>query len=128
MADEHRPVKYEHDACNVTAGAVHLFVSTSRKIEMSIRLVRCVRDEGLAHLDIAMSEDNLFAVVKTYADCVGKLENALLVFDNNPTIYDDILADRVGDYAALAKRLRAALDAKLREYHVSVYDRLAGAA
>lgn len=85
------PVRYEHDPCNVTSGAVHLLASAERKIRNAGLLVKCVRDEGLQRLTDAIDNNDIYTVILAYADCVGKLENALLVFETQKVIYDDYL-------------------------------------
>ena len=89
------PVRYEHDPCNVTSGAVHLLASAERKIRNAGLLVKCVRDEGLQRLTDAIDNNDIYTVILAYADCVGKLENALLVFKTQKVIYDDYLVEYV---------------------------------
>ncbi len=127
MGGDRRPVRYKHETCNVSSGAVHLFVSTERKIQAAFRLVRCVQSEGIRNLEDAMERDDIYQILMLYADCVGKLENALLVIGNHSAIYDDILADLAKEYTALARRLLDALDAMAQGYDLSARWRLRGA-
>jgi len=111
------PVRYEHEFCNVASGAIHLFPSTARRVRGAMQLVKCVDDEGIQRLDAVIAADDIYGVATVYADCVGKLDAALLVFDQVPVLYNETLDGLVKDSAALARRLRASLDGKVRGYH-----------
>jgi hypothetical protein len=124
MGDSHRPVRYEHETCNVENGAVHLLVSTERRLKAAIQMVACVDTEGIAQLDRAMAQDNIYRVMACYADCAGKLENALLVLNANRTVYNEILQEFVTDAIAKADALKITLDSMAQSYHWDVRSRL----
>ena len=124
MGDSHRPVRYEHETCNIENGAVHLLVSTERRLKAAIQMVACVDTEGIAQLDRAMAQDNIYRVMTCYADCAGKLENALLVLNANRTVYDEVLQEFVTDAIAKADALKITLDSMAQSYHRDVRSRL----
>ena len=124
MGDSHRPVRYEHETCNIENGAVHLLVSTERRLKAAIRMVACVNTEGISQLERAMAQDNIYRVMTCYADCAGKLENALLVLNANRTVYDEVLQEFVTDAIAKADALKITLDRIAQSYHQDVRSRL----
>lgn len=124
MGDSHRPVRYEHETCNIENGAVHLLVSTERRLRAAIQMVACVNTEGIAQLERAMAQDNIYLVMACYADCAGKLENALLVLNANRTVYDEVLQEFVTDAIAKADALKITLDSMAQSYHRDVRSRL----
>jgi len=124
MGDSHRPVRYEHETCNIENGAVHLLVSTERRLKAAIQMVACVNTEGIAQLERAMAQDNIYRVMTCYADCAGKLENALLVLNANRTVYDEVLQEFVTDAIAKADALKITLDSMAQSYHWDVRSRL----
>ena len=124
MGDSHRPVRYEHETCNIENGAVHLLVSTERRLKAAIQMVACVNTEGIAQLERAMAQDNIYRVMTCYADCAGKLENALLVLNANRTVYDEVLQEFVTDAIAKADALKITLDSMAQSYHRDVRSRL----
>ena len=124
MGDSHRPVRYEHETCNIENGAVHLLVSTERRLRAAIQMVTCVDTEGIAQLERAMAQDNIYWVMTCYADCAGKLENALLVLNANRTVYDEVLQEFATDAIAKADALKITLDSMAQSYHRDVQSRL----
>jgi hypothetical protein len=126
MGDSHRPVRYEHEPCNVSGGAVHLIHSTERKIWAAVRLVRCVRDEGLQKLEDALKHDDIYQAMAIYADCIGKLENALLVLDPRSAVYDAELVAIINEHVDIARSLRGAINMTVLEYSLGVQKRLSG--
>ena len=124
MGDSHRPVRYEHETCNIENGAVHLLVSTERRLKAAIQMVACVNTEGISQLEQAMAQDNIYRVMTCYADCAGKLENALLVLNANRTVYDEVLQEFVTDAIAKADALKITLDSMAQSYHWDVRSRL----
>lgn len=131
MGDSHRPVWYVHETCNIgngavhlENGAVHLLVSTERRLRAAIQMVTCVDTEGISQLEQAMAQDNIYRVMTCYADCAGKLENALLVLNANRTVYDEVLQEFVTDAIAKADALKITLDSIAQSYHQGVRSRL----
>lgn len=124
MGDSHRPVRYEHETCNIENGAVHLLVSTERRLKAAIQMVACVNTEGIAQLERAMAQDNIYLVMACYADCAGKLENALLVLNASRVVYDEVLQEFATDAIAKADALKITLDSMAQSYHRDVRSRL----
>lgn len=116
VGDEHRHVTYTHDYCNVSSGAIHLLASTERKILAAMDLVKCVEGDGLQKLDEAIADDDIVAAFFVYADCIGKIDNAIVVFDEFPTLYDDVLAEISREYRQRAKEMNLTLNQRIREF------------
>ena len=119
-------VRYEHEPCNVSSSVVHMIRSNERKIWAAINMVRCVQNEGLQKLEDALKHDDIYQAMAIYADCIGKLENALLVLDPRSAVYDAELVAIINEHVDIARSLRGAINMTVLEYSLDVQKRLSG--